>query len=297
MNGMNEEEFLKSSAANNDGKPDAEGKDAGNINTDADVSNESEINQGDSADKLTPTQQEAYDMGWRPKEEFNGDPDNWSSASAFMRYQKLTKKIEQQKNDFDKRINENNELNKGLYNNQIDSLKKQLEEKRDEAVEEGDIDAYKKKQKQIDELTEQQHKASNTNQPSEATVLDDDIQEWLLSNPWMRDASKKSEDASDLFDRIRAHNPYKTTKENLAILDDELKIMAVGKKINPNRMSPSSLESGGSRPPAKNRELTMSELSEGEKNAWREFGKTIHSGNEKSFLASVKKVREERKSS
>jgi len=46
--------------------------------------------------QLTPIQEKAMAEGWRPKEEYQGDPEKWVDAAEFLRRGELFSKIELQ---------------------------------------------------------------------------------------------------------------------------------------------------------------------------------------------------------
>ena len=68
-------------------------------------------------DSNLSTEEQARAMGWRPKEEFEGEPDDWVKAEVFLSRTELFK-----------RIHKLNQTNRWLRK-QVDNLKQQLQEK------------------------------------------------------------------------------------------------------------------------------------------------------------------------
>lgn len=241
-------------------------------------------------DGLSEVQKEAYEMGWRPKEQFKGDPENWTSAKAYIQYQKLNRKVAQQKIDFDKQLKENNEFNRNLYKSQIEILKKQLEQKRDLAVEEGDLDGFKENQKQLDDIVQQEKQYSQPKQPDR--LNDPAIDDWINRNPWIAQDTPKSRAADAMLEAIKFEHPELDIKNQLEMLDERLGLAPKKPALNPRRSAPSLSEQGTRRVGSKsNRDLTMSDLTQEERDAWRLMGKSIYGGDEKKFLKSVKNSR------
>jgi hypothetical protein len=243
-------------------------------------------------EELSPTQQEAYKSGWRPKEEFKGDPDNWTSASAYIKFQKLQKQVSSQKAEFEKQLRENNDFNRSMHKTQLEMQRKQFEAERDAAVEEGDTEAFKRNQKQIDDLASQERKIDS---PAEVdTNNDPDVASWLARNSWIDSDAPKANYADALFEQIKGSNPGITTRDALDVLDEKLEdAFPTGKSnSNPRRTAPSSSETSTRKAGTNSkRALSMSDLSEDEKDFWRIAGKSVFGGNQKKFLESVKNSR------
>lgn len=287
---MTEEQFLEE-AAKLDSKEDIQQEqDVEAKEIEERPSEEEQDNQEFDIDSLTEVQKEAYEMGWRPKDQFKGDPENWTSAKAYIQYQKLNKKVAQQKIDFEKQLKENNEFNRNLYKSQIEILKKQLEQKRDLAVEEGDLDSFRENQKQLDDIVQQERQYAEPKQ--QARIDDPAIDEWINRNPWIAQDTPKSRAADAMLDAIRFEYPELDTKRQLEILDERLGLAPKKPALNPRRTAPSLNEQGTRRVATKsNRDLTMNDLTQEERDAWRLMGKSIYGGDEKKFLKSVKNSR------
>jgi len=57
---------------------------------------------------------EAREMGWKPKDEFDGDPDNWEPAKKFLKTKKVFSVLEETRNELKKTNEEFNKYKQGL---------------------------------------------------------------------------------------------------------------------------------------------------------------------------------------
>ena len=139
--------------------------------------------------QLSPTQQEALNQGWVPKEEYHGDPEKWVDAGEFLRRGELFKKIESQGREL-KEVRRALDGLKTLhasvreveYQRALETLKAQKKE----ALESGDADAVIAADERIDLVKEQQRmlamEQTTATQPSgEQHPI---FVEWKNRNSW-----------------------------------------------------------------------------------------------------------------
>ena len=136
---------------------------------------------------------QAKEMGWKPLEEYEGEPNKWVDASIFVARAPLFEKIEQQNR-------ENKETKRALlemkallsksedaaYKRALDSLKTQ----RKEALSEGDVLTADNIGDRIDELKQNPPKANVEASPPP------EFQSWVARNAWYSD----DEDMKDFAD-------------------------------------------------------------------------------------------------
>lgn len=299
---MTEEEFLamageqdQNPEPNDKGEPPSQ-NDRVSISSEEEQNNDAEEDSNEphsDPSNLNKTEQEAYNLGWRPESEYEGKTP-WRDASTFLEVHKLNSKIhelnarDKKRNDeIEKRLNE-------VYKFQIENIKRDAEKQKqkiDAAVEEGDVSAFKAYQAELDELNKKQATMATYDKPT--VEADPDIQSWISQNPWITTDTSKASVADTIFADITNKNPQSSTKEHLAMLDDKLSaIYNETPRQNLNRIAPSTNESRTSVSRPTKRELTMSDLTHEEQEAWRILGNKIFKGNQKDFLNSVKNSRQ-----
>ncbi len=97
----------------------------------------------------------ARQMGWVPRNEWHGNPDDWTPAKRFVQTgemiqanRALHQKVQYMENDFNQRINNMRMLHEAQLQANLDQLKA----RRDAAVENADTETYQNINKQIEAL-------------------------------------------------------------------------------------------------------------------------------------------------
>lgn len=239
--------------------------------------------------QLSPTEQKAWDQGWRPKEDFKGDEDSWKTAREYVQYGEIIKLVkdnkkdlDNQKRDFDERLENTNKLNEARRKSELKALKKQQRE----AVDMADGDAYDATQQKINELESQ----AVTTQPTQPGK-DPDIADWETKNPWINDVNdERAGVAQSMFNNYTAQNKGATAAQALAHIDSKLSKLYPSENTNTRREQPNTTENVSRKPQRRNKDLTMADLTSDEKQEWSMFGQTMFK-TEKAFLKAVKDAR------
>lgn len=137
--------------------------------------------------QYTEVELKAMDMGWRPKEEFNGDEADFIDAKEFVNRKPLFDKIETQSREL-KNVKKTLDALKAHYTTvreaEYKRALKDLEAKREEAVSNADGAQFVAIDKQIKEIEQQaQEVVSAANTPSEPEIHPE-FQSWMSQNPW-----------------------------------------------------------------------------------------------------------------
>lgn len=226
--------------------------------------------------QLSPIEEEALAEGWKPKEEFDGDPDKWVSAREYVRYGKLQKTMNTMKADFDSRLREVNQYHEMQKQAAISELKAQQKL----AVRGGDEEAFDAIQQRIDQFEQSQSKVSK----------DPVVAAWEERNPWiMNQEDPRTVDANALYVSIKARKPNISESEALAYVDERLAKLHT--PTNPRRDVPPRTETGGQRSTGKsNGKLHWGDLSESDLRDWKNFGETMFKTKD-AFLKAVSDAR------
>jgi len=191
------------------------------------ISQEVIIESGEpSAPQYSEVEQAAIDKGWRPKEEYNGDPAKWRSAETFLALDEPLKRIESQSKEL-KRVREaldalsthHKKVKEVEYNRAL----KQLQEARKEAFRSGETDQAFQIEERIDEL-----KAEKENivvpelapETQEASVAPE-FQAWVDTNPWYQSNKIMRKVADEIG--IELHAQGLTPKQVLKRVEEEIK--------------------------------------------------------------------------
>ena len=198
-------------------------------------------------------EEEARKQGWKPEEEWEGDPpqSGFKSAEQFVkdgeeipgilksRIERLESRIEQL-TDSNRQLNEFSKRSLEKEKKEKQNVIKELEEIRKKAIDEGDGAAFTDADNRINELRQDDG-------PKEQD-LDPAAQDWLQHNPWYQTNDKLAAFADGIAERLIRQGftgqAYwsELTKQTQEAFPNEFE--------NPNRRKPNSVE-GDAKPSSK----------------------------------------------
>ena len=148
-----------------------------------------------------PIEEKALAAGWKPLEDWEGDPSDWRDAKTFVDRGELLNKIHQQNRTM-------KELRTILddMKNQVVTLTKQqlgayesaLKNKRKEFIEDGNTAEVDKVDKMLEEVKKQQPQVQNGPTPSEQKRIQEVFTEFKKSNPWFESDSELTSEANQI---------------------------------------------------------------------------------------------------
>ena len=190
-------------------------------------------------------------------EESGKDPEEWRSPEVFEERGKWINRVKGLEGDmksmqtgFDQRIQGLNQL----HNHQLQNTIKDLEAKRDSAIDEADTPAAKVLQEQIDQTRVVQNA---TQAPAQAPARDPAIASWEADNAWvMNPDDPKTAFANAKFNQY-AQQPGMTAETALKLVDSD--ISKAFPDVNHNRNNASVAE--GARGPGGKRSAATQSVS------------------------------------
>tara|TARA_R110002167_G_scaffold337372_1_gene544855 strand:+ start:925 stop:1779 length:855 start_codon:yes stop_codon:yes gene_type:complete len=277
-----EQDFVNQFAPEQGAQDDNQGIDDSQSIDNSQGDNEPEYN-------FSPSEQKAFDQGWRPQEEFEGEEGNWKTAKEYNRdgewmdkLKQSNQRIERMEQDFNSRLENSNKLHEARRAKELGDLKKQQRE----AVDMADTDAYDDASRKIDELESQPAIAKPT---QEQPQLDPLVAQYVQDNPWINDPNDdRSIIASGALQAFQAANPNASIQDAIDHVDSKVKKLTAN--TNPRRAQPNTSENSRRQPRAASRELSMNDLTNDERSEWSSYGRTLFK-TEKAFLAAVKDAR------
>lgn len=181
----------------------------------------------------------ARSLGWRPKEEFNGEDDKFTDAKTFLdrantnipmlrenarkteqrnhRLEEQIKTLTQQMQDLTRRYDE---ADKRGYERAV----REIEARQRKAVADGDVEEYDNLQKQKENLSIQTTPAQPTQPQTKEIPLQDQIaiQVFEQNNPWYKQDEELNEDMNGFLMGIRAKNPNMPLSEVIERAKDKV---------------------------------------------------------------------------
>lgn len=99
----------------------------------------------------------AHDMGWRPKEEFKGDPETWKPAAEFIRAgHEIQRNLGRELKSLRTTVDTMQRTSTTLLEQQLEEQRTKLAQKYEAAVEDGDAKGAAETLRSLDKLDEQQ---------------------------------------------------------------------------------------------------------------------------------------------
>jgi hypothetical protein len=239
--------------------------------------------------EFSSAEQKAMEQGWKPQEDYEGDPDKWVDAKEFLRRGELFEKIDslgRELKDAKKVINllknHHEKVRETEYKRALDDLKAQKKQ----AYEEGNVDQIVELDDKIATFKEQVKveraaEAERPNEPNPAFVA------WVQQNKWYANDSEMRTFADDIGMAHARANPSKTPQEVLKYVEERVRKSYPEKFTNPNRTKPAAVE-GATAPKATKKDDF--ELSDEERKAMNAF---VRSGvmSKDEYISQIKSIR------
>ena len=242
----------------------------------------------ESTPQVDPIEAEAREQGWKPKEEYEGDPTKWRPAKEFVERGELFGKIDH----MGKELKETRKALKMLqdhhtkvreteYNRALTELKA-LQKKH---LEEGNSDGYLETTELLTDLKAEQ-KAREVVQQNVPNQPDPRFINWVSANKWYEKDAEMRKYADTLGAGYAASNPGIDPEEVLQYVTKEVRTRFSTKFVNPNREKPSTVE--GASTGAANK--SSFELTDEERKVMNTF---VRAGvmSKEDYIAQVKQMR------
>jgi hypothetical protein len=239
--------------------------------------------------KVDPYEDQAREQGWRPKEEFEGDPEKWKPAKEFVDRGELFQKID----GLGKELKETRKALKMLqehhtkvketeYKRAVDELKA-LQKRH---LEEGNSDGYLEASELLTDLKAEQ-KAREAVAQVQPAQQDTRFTSWVSANAWYEKDPELREYADVVGMGYANKNPGLDPEEVLKYVTVQVKSRFKEKFQNPNRTRPSAVE-GNTAPAASNK--SSFELTDDERRVMNTF---VRAGvmTKEEYVAQVKTMR------
>lgn len=204
-------------------------------------------NTGDTNSAAPSIEDRAREQGWRPKDDYEGDPSKWVSAETFVakgelidRIESLGKKLKESEKTIKMLADHNTKVKESEFKRAVEFLKAQKKV----AYEQGDVDKIIELDDKLAEVREVQKTQGN----AEAAPANDphpDFLDWASDNKWYDRNSEMRADADTFGEAYLRNNPKKTPKEVLEFVTTKIKKAYPEEFSNPNRSRPSGVEGGG----------------------------------------------------
>lgn len=233
----------------------------------------------------------ALEMGWRPKEEFDGDESEFIDAQEFVRRKPLFDKID----TVGRELRETRKALKALQTHhskvrevEYQRAMEELREQKKEALREGDEDKLVMIDEQIADAKASE-KMAQFEAKQQASQPHPGFVQWVERNKWYAQDGELRSAADQIGVAYAAANPDLHPDEVLKYLEGRIKKLYPEKFQNPNKSRPSVVE-GGSKVSGGTKKEDSFDLTEEERKAMNTFVRQNIMTKEE-YIAEIKKVR------
>lgn len=251
---------------------------------------ENQLAQNDVTPAVDSYEAQAREQGWKPKEEYEGDPEKWRSSKEFVERGELFSKIDSMGKELKetrkalKMLQEHNaKIKETEYKRAVDELKT-LQKKH---LEEGNSDGYLETTELLTDLKAEQKAREVVNQNAPAPV-DPRFTEWVATNKWYSASPEMRQYADVVGIGYAQQNPNLDPEEVLQYVTAQVKARYRDKFLNPNRTKPSSVE--GTNTTSSPKKESGIELTDDERRVMNTFIRTGAMTKEE-YIAQVKQMR------
>jgi len=209
--------------------------------------------QETQAPELSAVEQKAIEMGWRPKEEFSGDEEDFIDATEFVRRKPLFEKID----SVGKELKETRKALKALQAHhekvkeaEYQAALRQLRNEKKEALEAGDSDKLIEIDERLADAKAQQRVAEAQAQ-QQAAQPHPGFLAWVNKNQWYKEDAELQAAANQIGTAYAAANPDVDPDAVLKYTEGRIKKLYSDRFTNPNKSRPSAVEGRTSTPATK----------------------------------------------
>lgn len=242
--------------------------------------------------ELSDVEKRALEMGWRPREEFDGEDSDFIDAKEFVSRRPLFDKIERQSHEIKevrkalKALTEHHQkVKEAEFKNAIEFLKSEKKK----ALEDGDADRLIEIDDKIAEAKAKEIVA-NKEQATQAQTPHPNFVQWVQDNPWYVSDNELRMVADQIGTSYAASNPEVAPDEVLQYVKRRVKKLYPEKFTNPNRERPSAVEGSSTAPTRDSKSRDTFELTEDEKRVMNTF---VRAGilTKEQYIADLKKIK------
>lgn len=209
--------------------------------------NKQEGQEQQVAPELSPIEQKALEMGWRPKEEFEGEEDDFIDAKEFVRRKPLFDKIEGQSKEL-KAVRKAIDALKEHYSQReeaaVTSALKRLKAARKEAIENSDGENFENIDLEIKRVETEAAKIKELQRAETVPEIHPEFTGWVNKNPWYRDTGYMRNWADDFGSKLHMANPDLTPSQVLKKVEEAVRKEFPHKFTNPNKQNAPDVENG-----------------------------------------------------
>jgi hypothetical protein len=210
--------------------------------------------------QFTEIEQKALAQGWRPQDEWEGEPDAWRPAKEFLDRGELFRKIDEQNRtikEFKKALDDLQKHTKTVRETEYKRAIEELKRQKKEALIEGDADAVVDLDEKLDAVREAQRSVPEPVPEVEPTIHPA-FTSWVERNGWYETNEAMRAYADRIGNKLGAQGGW-SPADLLAEVERQVKKEFKEKFENPNRSKPSAVEGKSNKASSKSETFQLDE--------------------------------------
>jgi len=236
--------------------------------------NSGENTQVTQTESTNPYDKQAREMGWRPKEEWEGEPEKWRDAKEFVERGELYGKIDsvgRELKETRKALKMLQEHHSKVRETEFNRAVEELKAAQKKHLEDGNADEYLKATELLTDIKAEQkaRKVVEETTPKSPPGLDPRFVDWTKENSWYERNTDMREFADTIGQGYAMRNPGIDPVEVLKYVSREVKKHYRDQFENPNR-NKTTVEGTGTQGTVKKSGSSI-ELSEDERKVMNTF--------------------------
>ena len=189
-----------------------------------------------------PQTEKALKKGWKPLEEFEGDPDEWVDAAEFNRRQPLFEEIRKHRRhaqDLEKKLESTTKFVQGIEERVRKQTLAEIEAERRKAVEDGDVEAFEEADKKYQDAAKEPEAPKEEAQDE----IPQEVQDFAARNKsWFEQNAAMTEDAVSFTKFYTGRG--KPLPEALELAERDIKAKYPAFFKNPNQRRAQTVSAG-----------------------------------------------------
>ena len=166
----------------------------------------------------TEVEEKARRMGWKPEEEYKGDPKRWTDAESFVKVgeeripvmKEMNRKLEDKLQNLEQKFAAREDYDKHMGKVQYERAMKDLKVEQMQAVEEADTEKFQ----ELEQKKEQIKDDYSPKQPDQNQVPQE-VADWQAKNEWFNKDYRKTE-AAKFYENNLMHMPLADRLEEVS---------------------------------------------------------------------------------
>lgn len=239
----------------------------------------------DPQPEISQSEQKARSRGWRPKDEYEGNPEDWLDHKTYLVKGELLDDISQKNRvikALERKLGNVTDYVKGMDERNRKAAIEKLKEEQRAAVADGDTAAYDKYEEAIAEASKPgEHKLEDEPENTEPEIRPELI-EFKNRNNWFETDEDLTEYAMFRAERLLKKHDLNTT---LSKIEAEVKQRFPEKFTNPNKKRAAVVMNGGQ--PSRTGKLKISDLTPEQRDVWNVLQHTM---TEEEYLKDLEKA-------